>query len=824
MKYIAFFDHIQLKDIAEFGGKNASLGEMIQTLQSQGIRVPFGFATTSDAYRHHVRANNLLPALEKVMAQLTDIEDLSTLQKVAAQLREIIVSAPFPKDFEHELTQAYEELSQRYSPTELCDVAVRSSATAEDLPGASFAGQQETYLHIQGIAQLQEACKKCMASLFTDRAIVYRRQQGIADFDVALSVGVQKMVRSDAACSGVIFTLDPETGFENALSITSSYGLGELVVQGRVNPDEFVVHKQLFEKGFKPIIKKYLGSKEQKLVHQARPISALEEQRYTYGQATLPAIAQDIKNPPLNLQLKDISLEEQQKFSLTDAEILELAQFALTIEKHYSKLHGRWCPMDIEWAKDSGDGKLYIVQARPETVHSKKKTGKGLVTYAFKQKPSQSSILISGQSVGDSIAVGRARIVKDVTRVVDFREGDILVADMTDPDWVPLMKKAAAIVTNRGGRTCHAAIVSRELGIPAVIGCDRATEVIQEGQAITVDCSQGSQGFVYDGAFEFTRTETDLGTLPTLPVDLLVNIANPDIAFQTAALPVDGVGLARLEFIISSIVKVHPMAVACSEKVTNKEEWQKVEQLAHGYPTVRDYFVDKLAQSIGMIAGAFYPRPVVVRLTDFKSNEYKDLLCGSYFEPQEENPMLGWRGAVRYRSTDYAPAFKLECEALKKAREEMGFTNIKLMVPFVRTVPEAQEVVEVLKKNGLKRGEHALELFMMVEIPANVILIDEFAQHFDGFSIGSNDLTQLTLGVDRDSGTLTRLFDERDPAVLKMLGMAVQGAKKSKTYIGICGQAPSDFPEIAKFLINEGINSLSLTPDSVIPFLMKYKA
>lgn len=823
MNYIAFFDHIQLKDVAQFGGKNASLGEMIQTLQSHGIRVPFGFATTSDAYRHHLEANNLLPAMEKVMAQLTNLEDLHLLQKVAAQLREIIIQAPFPKDFEKELTQAYEELSKKYSPTELCDVAVRSSATAEDLPGASFAGQQETYLHIQGVAQLQEACKKCMASLFTDRAIVYRRQQEIADFDVALSVGVQKMVHSDDACSGVMFTLDTETGFENVVSITSSYGLGEMVVQGRVNPDEFTVHKQTFEQGFKPIIKKYLGSKAQKLVHQKNPISALEDQRYTYGQPTLPALVQDIQHPPTNVMLQDVSLEEQQKFSLTDAEILELAQFGITIEKHYSKLHGRWCPMDIEWAKDSVDGKLYIVQARPETVHSKKKMGQRLVTYVFKNKPSQNAILISGQSVGDSLAIGKAKIIKEIAQAIDFKQGDILVTDMTDPDWVPLMKKAAAIVTNRGGRTCHAAIVSRELGIPAVIGSDRATEVIKEGQKITVDCSQGSQGFVYDGIFEFTRTETDLGELPKLPVDLLVNIGNPDGAFQTAALPVDGVGLARLEFIISSIVKVHPMAVACPEKVTDKDAWKKVEALAHGYPTVRDYFVDKLAQSIGMIAGAFYPRPVVVRLTDFKSNEYKDLLCGSYFEPQEENPMLGWRGAVRYRSKEYAPAFKLECEALKKAREEMGFTNIKVMVPFVRTVPEAQEVVEVLKKNGLKRGEQELALFMMVEIPSNVLLIDEFAQHFDGFSIGSNDLTQLTLGVDRDSGTLTKLFDERDPAVLKMLSMAVQGAKKSKTYIGICGQAPSDFPEIAKFLINEGINSLSLTPDSVIPFLMKYK-
>lgn len=796
MKYIAFFDRIQLKDVAQFGGKNASLGEMIQTLDSQGIRVPFGFATTADAYRHHIETNNLLPAMEKIMAELKDIEDLQVLQSVAQRLRALIVDAPFAEDFEEELIQAYQELSRKYDAKELCDVAVRSSATAEDLPGASFAGQQETYLHIQGVAQLLEACKKCMASLFTERAIVYRRQQGIADFDVALSVGVQKMIRSDLACAGVIFTLDTETGFENAISITSAYGLGELVVQGSVNPDEFCVHKQLLEKGFKPIIKKYLGSKAQKL----------------------------IKNPPHGLSIKDVSLDEQHTFSLTDAEILELARFAVTIEKHYSKVHGRWCPMDIEWAKDGVDGTLYIVQARPETVHSKKKHDSGLISYAFKNKPSQESILIVGQAVGDSIVSGKARIVKDIQQAADFQQGDVLVADMTDPDWVPLMKRAAAIITNRGGRTCHAAIVSRELGIPAVIGSDRATEVIKEGQIITVDCSQGSQGFVYKGAFDFVRTVTELEDLPELPVDLLVNIANPDIAFRTAALPVDGVGLARLEFIISSIVKVHPMAVADFDNITDAALRKEIESLAQGYPTVRDYFVDKLAQSIGMIAGAFYPRPVVVRLTDFKTNEYRDLLGGSAFEQQEENPMLGFRGAVRYRSDEYAPAFALECEALKKAREEMGFNTIKVMVPFVRTVPEAQEVVEVLQKNGLKRNEKELQLFMMVEIPSNVLLIDQFAHHFDGFSIGSNDLTQLTLGVDRDSGFLAKLFDERDPAVLKMLSMAIDGAKKSKTYIGICGQAPSDFPDIANFLIKEGIDSLSLTPDSVIPFLMKYKS
>ena len=793
MNYITFFDKITLRDVAQFGGKNASLGEMIGSLSAKNIRVPMGFATSAQAYWSHLEQNNLLPEMKKVMAQLKDIQDLQQLHAVAGKLRELIINAPFPKDFEEELLKAYEQLSRQYHKRGWCDVAVRSSATAEDLPGASFAGQQETYLHIKGKKELLEATKKCMASLFTERAIVYRREQNIDDFDVALSVGVQKMVRSDDACAGVMFTLDTETGFKEVISITSAYGLGELIVQGSVNPDEFVVHKQMLEKGFTPIIKKYLGNKKQKMVKD---------------------------------KIRNVTRAAQQKFSLTDAEILELARYGLIIEEHYSKLHGRWMPMDIEWAKDAQDNKLYIVQARPETVHSKKKQGDGLIGYKFNQQPPQSSILIAGQAVGNSIAHGKARIINDIADATKagggrFEQGDILVTDMTDPDWMPLMKKAAAIVTNRGGRTCHAAIVSRELGIPAVIGTDRATEVIKDGDEITIDCSKGSQGVVYKGIFKFERTSTDLEKLRKPSVDLLVNIGNPDGAFRASMLPVDGVGLARLEFIISSIIKLHPMAVVAPEKIKDKKVLKKIEQLVHGYKNVHDFFVDTLAQSIGMIAGAFYPRPVIVRLSDFKTNEYRDLLGGADFEPQEENPMLGFRGAVRYRSKEYAPAFALECEALKKARNEMGFTNIRVMVPFVRTVDEAREVVEVLKQNGLERGKDDLQLFMMVEIPSNVLLLDQFAPYFDGFSIGSNDLTQLTLGVDRDSGFLTKLFDERDPAVKKMLHMAITEAKKSEKYIGICGQAPSDFPEIAKFLIDEGIDSLSLTPDSVIPFLMR---
>lgn len=788
MNYITFFDTINLQDVAQFGGKNASLGEMIGALSAQGIRVPFGFATSAQAYWHHLESNNLLPTLKDTMAQLHDIQDLNQLHKVAAQLRTAIIEAPFPADFEQELLQAYQQLSRRYDPSAWCDVAVRSSATAEDLPGASFAGQQETYLHVVGDDELLNACKKCMASLFTERAIVYRRQQGIGDFDVALSVGIQKMVRSDTASAGVMFTIDTETGFEGVIGITSAYGLGELVVQGRVNPDEFCVHKATLAQGFRPIIKKYLGSKQEKLT---------------------------------NMLLCPVALKDQQAFSLSDDEVLELGRSALVIEQHYSQLHGRFCPMDIEWAKDGGDGKLYIVQARPETVHSKKKRVGSLEVYKLTNNIAPEAFLTSGQGVGAAIVSGRARCIERLTSATDFEKGDILVTDMTDPDWTPLMKKAAGIITNRGGRTCHAAIVSRELGIPAVVGTERATEIIKDGQMVTIDCSQGARGVVYDGVHAFERAVTDLAALPQLPVEVLVNIGNPDSAFRTAALPVAGVGLARLEFIIASIIKIHPMAVVASEKIIDADVARQIAERAHGYPSVREFFVATLAHSIGMIAAAFYPRQVTVRLSDFKSNEYRDLLGGAYFEPVEENPMLGFRGAVRYRNPGYAPAFALECEALLRARVEMGLTNIRVMVPFVRTVEEACEVVEVLERNGLKRGMHGLVLLMMVEVPSNVLLLEDFSRYFDGFSIGSNDLAQLTLGVDRDSGSLAKLFDERDPAVKKIISMAIHEAKQCKKYIGICGQAPSDFPDFAQFLMREGINSISLTPDAVIPFLQK---
>lgn len=785
MKYITFFDEIHLQDLARFGGKNASLGAMIRDLKSQDISVPDGFATNADAYWYHLSTNNLVPKMKSIMSELKDHDDIAQLQDVGGRIRKLIKEAPLPQEISDEIAQAYIQLCGGHdNPSD--PVAVRSSATAEDLPTASFAGQQETFLNVKGFDDLFEAVVNCMASLFTDRAIVYRKEHGFDDFDVALSVGIQKMVRAGTGSAGVMFTLDTETGFKDVIAISSSYGLGETVVQGSVNPDEFYVHKDRLSAGYRPIIKKFLGSKQQLMNSE--------------GMLTTP-------------------IEQQKQFSLTDDEIVQLARYGLTIEKYYSDIHGRWSPMDIEWAKDGVDGKLYILQARPETVHSRKVDGNSLRTFSLKEKVSQNANLTSGLCVGNSIASGKARVLSSLHELSTFNPGDIIVTDMTDPDWVPLMKRSSAIVTNRGGRTCHAAIVSRELGIPAVIGTENATEVISDGTVVTVDCSQGSTGYVYQGDIPFEVSETKLDEVPSLSADLLVNVGNPDRAFTASFLPVNGVGLARLEFIISSLIQVHPMAIIKPDEISDEQVRMSITDVSSGYESVRSYYVDVLAQSIGMIAGAFYPRPVVVRLSDFKSNEYRDLIGGSYFEPTEENPMLGFRGASRYCDELYRPAFALECEALKKVREVMGFTNVKIMVPFVRTVNEAQQVVKLLAENGLNRGANSLEVFMMVEIPSNVILIDEFSRYFDGFSIGSNDLTQLTLGVDRDSGKLAHLFDERDLAVKKMLSLAIKGAQRNGRYIGICGQAPSDHPQIADFLLESGINSLSLIPDSVIPFL-----
>ena len=799
MKYIRYFTDIKLSDSSIVGGKNASLGEMIGNLSTQGIEVPLGFALTTQAYWHFLAYNKLEQPLKKALYALNATTPLEDLQKAGAQARALLLAGTFDEAILIELKQAYTTLSQHYDKDDL-DVAVRSSATAEDLPQASFAGQQDTYLNIQGFDNLVQACKKCIASLFTDRAIVYRIKHRFDHFKVAMSVGVQKMVRSDRASSGVLFTLDTETGFKDVVVITSSYGLGEAVVQGSVNPDEFHVHKQTLEQGFKPIIKKYRGSKKIKLVYARRS--------HTRDTST---------------KMVKVLRQDQAEFSLTDTEILALARLAVSIEKYYSDLHKTWSPMDIEWAKDGYDQKLYIMQARPETVHVSGFNPKQLIRYHLvtKEKP---KILTQGQAIGEKIVAGTARVLKSITDKALFNKGDILVTSMTDPDWLPLMRRAGAIITNEGGRTCHAAIVSRELGIPAIIGTDTATHVIMTGTPITVDCSKGSIGYVYNTIINFKKEIINLEHIPQAPVQVMLNIADSSQAYKLSFLPVDGVGLARTEFIIGDTIKIHPMAAVQQQNITGKKLRSTINKLAQGYnEDWQSFFISTLAQDIGTIAAAFYPKPVLLRMSDFKSNEYRNLLGGSLFEPVEENPMIGFRGAVRYCHKNYASGFSLECTAFKKARQEMGFKNLKLLIPFVRTLDEAACTIKALESYGLIRGEDNLEIFMMCEVPSNIILLKEFGAYFDGFSIGSNDLTQLTLGVDRDSGLLGRLFDERDQAVYRMLEMALTSAHKAHKYIGICGQAPSDFPEIADFLIAHGIKSLSLNADSVIPFLLRYK-
>lgn len=793
MRYIKYFEEIRLSDIKQVGGKNASLGEMITQLSSQGIRVPTGFAVTADAYWHYLESNQLVEKIKQVMHRLHDVHDVTVLQSVGVELRNLILNGRMPDDLAQEIITAYHTLSRHYD-VELCDVAVRSSATAEDLPSASFAGQQDTFLNVVGDAYLLDACKKGMASLFNDRAITYRIDQNIDHFKVALALGVQKMIRSDEAVSGVAFSLDTETGFKDVVMIEASYGLGESIVQGLVIPDEYMVHKPTFESGYKPIIKKICGDKKTKIVYSSK------------------------NNHEVTTETMQVPSQEQHVFALTDTEILELAHFVIIIEKHYSSLKHDWSPMDIEWAKDGDDGKLYIVQARPETVYAgKAKTT--LQKYVLSESVKK-EIITTGLSIGRKIVSGVARVVQGAQDIGKIGDGDIIVTQMTDPDWVPVMKRAVGIITDRGGRTCHAAIVSRELGIAAVVGTKNGTTIIKNGDFVTLDCSDGTVGIVYKGKLEYRLEEIPLTDIPVSPVDVMVNIADPDTAFQASFLPVVGVGLARLEFIITNFIKIHPMALIHPERVEDKKVKDEIDALTVSYDNKSDFFVERLAQGIGMIAAAFYPRVVVVRLSDFKSNEYRNLVGGSYFEPVEENPMIGFRGASRYYHEQYKEAFALECQALLHARQTMGLKNIKIMIPFVRTVHEAQLVIDELASHGLVRGEDGLELVMMCEIPSNVILIDEFSRYFDGFSIGSNDLTQLVLGVDRDSTMLSSLFDERDEAVKKMMAMAIEGAHKNCRYIGICGQAPSDYPEIAHFLIAAGINSLSLNSDSVLSFLM----
>lgn len=782
MRYIRTFSELGIQDVSLVGGKNASLGEMYRHLSAQGVRVPNGFATTAEAYRYFL-AHNLLTERIRDRLHSLDTQDLAQLEQAGTEIRRWMMEAKIPTDLAQEITDAYAQMAQEYGVDP--DIAVRSSATAEDLPTASFAGQQDTLLNIRGAKNLLISCKRVFASLFNDRAISYRAHQDFSHDDVALSIGIQKMVRSDVGASGVMFTLDTETGFRDVVFITAAYGLGENIVQGAVNPDEYYLFKPSLLAGKQAILKRHLGSKAIKMIY-----------------------ASDADTATHNVSVNEA---DRQRFSLTDAEAHELAGFAMKIEQHYSKTAGRDMPMDIEWAKDGIDGKLYIVQARPETVRSRESRS----DYESYYMESRGDVLVSGKSVGRRIASGPARVILRAQDMAQLRPGEILVTDMTDPDWEPVMKIAAAIVTNRGGRTCHAAIIARELGVPAVVGCGNATEVISDGMAVTVNCAEGDTGVIYRGRQKYRVDKIALDAAHRPRTKLMMNLANPDQAFEQSFLPNDGVGLARLEFIINHSIQVHPRALLEYDKLDQTEKRQ-VDRLTAGYADRRDYFIRRLVEGISTIAAAFYPKPVIVRLSDFKSNEYASLFGGGHFEPKEENPMLGLRGASRYYSDSFRDSFALECAALKYVREDMGLINVALMIPFVRSVDEAKQVLALMRSHGLERGKAELKIYLMCEIPANALLAEEFLQHLDGFSIGSNDLTQLTLGVDRDSGLLSG-FDERDPAVLKLMALAIQAARHLGKYVGICGQAPSDYPEITTWLVRHGIDSISLNPDSVVP-------
>ncbi len=781
-KHIKRFVELGVHDVPQVGGKNSSLGEMYRELSGKNIKVPNGFATTADAYRYYIDHNNLHEKIAEALDNL-DTTDVDALATTGHQIREWVRKGEMPQDLADEIVAAYQELSGDRGPR---DVAVRSSATAEDLPDASFAGQQETYLNIRGAENLLYTCKRVFASLFTNRAISYRVHQGFKHMDVALSIGVQEMVRSDKASSGVIFTLDTESGFRDAVFITSAYGLGENVVQGAVDPDEFYVFKPTLKDGFRPILKRRRGRKLIKMI---------------YGDDTAAGVSTH------NI---DVDVRDQEKFSITDDDALTLAKYAVTIEEHYSMKAGKHRPMDIEWAKDGFDGELYIVQARPETVQSAKSA---LIHEVYKLER-RGTIICEGKSVGSKIGTGRTRVIASVEHINQVQPGDILVTDMTDPDWEPVMKVAAAIVTNRGGRTCHAAIISRELGIPAVVGCGNATTLIGDGEEVTVSCCEGDVGYIYEGLLPFEKSQIDLTHLGKPKTKIMLNLANPDMAFEVCKLPCEGVGLARLEFIINTGIGVHPNALLNYDKLDRQTKKQIHDKMA-GYPSPTDFYVMRLAEGVGTIAAAVYPKPVIVRMSDFKSNEYAQLLGGRDYEPKEENPMIGFRGAYRYPSKAFAESFGLECKAIRKVREEMGLDNVKIMIPFVRTLNEADDVLGILAKNGLGRGEKGLQVVFMCEIPSNALLADQFLEKCDGFSIGSNDLTQLTLGMDRDAGMTGG--DERNEAVLKLMDMAIKACKKHGKYVGICGQAPSDFPEITRWLVEQGIESMSLNPDSVLP-------
>ena len=776
-KYILWFSEISNKDVSLVGGKNASLGEMYSELTSKGVNIPNGFAITAEAYRYFISHNNLADEIKTTLTGLRK-NNIADLEKRALKIRQLVSSANMPQDLELKILSAYHKFGKA------TDVAVRSSATAEDLPDASFAGQQETFLNVVGKTELLKAVKDCFASLFTARAIAYRVEKKFDHFDVYLSVTVQKMVRSDLSASGVMFSIDTESGFSNAVLINSIYGLGENIVQGKVNPDEFYVFKPTLYLAKNPIISKTLGNKKIKMIYAGK----------------------DVKNVP-------VPAKDQNKFSITDAEIIKLAKWAVQIENHYQK------PMDMEWAKDGKTGKLYIVQARPETVQSQKDYSI-LEEYKLIGKH-EDKILSIGKAVGSKIGQGKANVIIDVKDIKKFRPGEVLITEMTDPDWVPVMKMASAIITNSGGRTCHAAIVSRELGVPCVVGTGDATQKIDKFDNITVSCAEGETGKVYKGIIDFKINKTNLKTLKKPKTKIMLNIGEPGIAFEASFIPNEGVGLAREEFIVNNSIKIHPMALLNYDKIKDKKIKAQIDKLTQEYKYKTDFYVGELAEGVAQIAAAFYPRDVIVRLSDFKSNEYANLIGGQEFEPTEDNPMLGWRGASRYYDKDFIEVFKLECQALKKVRNEIGLTNVKIMIPFVRTLDEAKQVIKIMADNGLKRGVKGLEIYMMVEIPANIILAKEFSKLFDGFSIGSNDLTQLTLGLDRDSGKIAHIGNEKNEAVKRFISQAIKVAKETHTKIGICGQAPSDFPDFAQFLVKEGIDSISLNPDSVIPTTIK---
>ena len=773
--YVIKLEELGMTDVETVGGKNASLGEMISNLSSLGVTVPGGFATTAAAYRDFLSADGLDKKINDLLANL-DVDNIDALTSAGNSIRQWILETPLPDDLMRAVRDAWDEMSAGAD----ISVAVRSSATAEDLPDASFAGQQETFLNVRGFDNMVDAMHQVFASLFNDRAISYRVHQGFNHSEVALSAGIQTMVRSDVGASGVIFTLDTETGFRDSVFITSSWGLGETVVQGAVNPDEFYVYKPAVAEGKHPILRKNLGSKAIKMIY-----------------------SDDLK-PGKTVETVDVDEKDSLSFSISDHDITELAKMAITIEDHYKR------PMDIEWGKDGNDGKLYILQARPETVQSR--SGRSIQRFTLKGK---SDIIISGRSIGHKIGVGKAKVIRSVAEMNRVHAGDVLVSDMTDPDWEPVMKRASAIVTNRGGRTCHAAIIARELGIPAVVGCGDATEKIKDGASVTVSCAEGDEGIVYEGSLDFEETNIELDSLPDIPVKIMMNVGNPDRAFDFANIPNHGVGLARLEFIINRMIGVHPQALLEYEKLDADTRAAVDDQMA-GYPDPVEFFVEKLAEGVAMIAAAFAPEPVIVRMSDFKSNEYANLIGGEFYEPDEENPMIGFRGAARYVSESFRPCFELECRALRRVREDMGLTNVQIMIPFVRTVKQAKDVIDLMAANGLERGKDDLKVIMMSELPTNALLAEQYLEHFDGMSIGSNDMTQLALGLDRDSALVADNFDERDDAVKALLAMTISACKAQDKYVGICGQGPSDHPDLARWLLDQGIESMSLNPDTVV--------